>query len=230
MLRGSQVVISTGASEPNFNERACSVNTARARSMNTARARRVLAGVRGVAARSVGIALIAGACSGGADPAALSDLAPAVGECFSAPGADAGSGDSGTASSTGSTSSGTGDRDVFEVVDCAQAHEAEVVGRVELGVAEGEPVPDPERLRVMGVDACVPSFQEFVGVAYRDSRLTLQPIIPIPSGWEDGDRTVVCVVVQLGPVGVAPDGPVEDPSSLRTAPMETSGSVKGSGR
>lgn len=101
---------------------------------------------------------------------------------------------------------------IFEVVDCDEEHHGEVVGRARMVADVDDSMPEPEALRTRSIDACVRSFEEYVGIAYLESRFTLQPIAPSTESWIDGDRNVACIVVVLeaavddggGPGGVHP--------------------------
>jgi hypothetical protein len=161
----------------------------------------------GIGALAALTALVVAGCSEDR-PQSLAEVAPAVGECFTPPdGRDP-------------------DDAVFAVVGCDAPHAGEVVARVALAdvPATDGSYPGDEEVRVAAVDACVAPFETYVGIAYAQSRYTLQPIVPSAESWADGDRAVVCVVVQLGPAtgGDGATGPA-------TAQQQTVGSARGAG-
>lgn len=88
-----------------------------------------------------------------------------------------------------------GDADeVFRLlgVPCDQPHAREVFH--EFAHPDG-PAPPSDEVATRRIDEeCVPAFAAFVGIAYRFSALEFSSFEPTPAGWEQGDRTVQCVL------------------------------------
>jgi Septum formation len=87
------------------------------------------------------------------------------------------------------------------VIDCDQAHEAEVYAQFpvadgELPDAAGTPgYPGGSELTWFAQDACQERFDDYVGESYWDSRYDLKVITPSFSTWDAGDRKVTCLLV-----------------------------------
>jgi hypothetical protein len=77
-------------------------------------------------------------------------------------------------------------------VDCAEPHDNEVFAVFDY--TETDTFPGSEALNAAATDLCIAQFQDYVGVAYDDSRLEVLTIIPTEAGWENGDREVICSV------------------------------------
>ena len=52
-------------------------------------------------------------------------------------------------------------------------------------------------LVLAATDLCTAPFEEYVGIDYLSSRLTLRPIVPTRATWKAGEREVVCVAIKL---------------------------------
>ncbi|HET8776174.1 MAG TPA: septum formation family protein [Candidatus Limnocylindria bacterium] len=48
------------------------------------------------------------------------------------------------------------------------------------------------------IQACVPVFEEYVGMSYETSVIDFVPFTPTEEGWNDGDRVVQCALVDPG--------------------------------
>ncbi|WP_245993044.1 DUF4190 domain-containing protein [Xylanimonas allomyrinae] len=77
-------------------------------------------------------------------------------------------------------------------VDCAHAHDAEVVGVQDVLF---ESYPGASALDADTRDFCLETFPEYVGVEYEDSSLDMSYLFPSMTSWAQGDRQLVCYVV-----------------------------------
>ncbi|HET7822393.1 MAG TPA: septum formation family protein [Ornithinibacter sp.] len=75
--------------------------------------------------------------------------------------------------------------------DCRAKHDAEVMVRARLhgGAWPGEDAVDEQALKVCGA-----AFPRYVGVALDESLLDVDYISADRAGWEDGDRSLICLV------------------------------------
>jgi Septum formation len=78
------------------------------------------------------------------------------------------------------------------VVDCRAEHESEVMALIDLG--GGDRYPGDEAIEAQGEVACRAAFADYVGLGYDESRLELDFWWSDTTGWEDGERTLVCLV------------------------------------
>jgi hypothetical protein len=74
---------------------------------------------------------------------------------------------------------------------CPDPHDHEVY--LALVLADG-PFPGAPSMAEEAEDRCLEAFEPFVGADYFESGLELFSIRPTPESWEDGDRTVYCVL------------------------------------
>lgn len=86
------------------------------------------------------------------------------------------------------------DDDEYNVTrtDCRAKHDAEVMLRSRLAGSRtwpGEDALDRKALKV-----CEAAFPRYVGLALNESLLDVDYITADRAGWEDGDRTVICLV------------------------------------
>jgi len=81
--------------------------------------------------------------------------------------------------------------DIVEVpvVPCDEPHDNEVFAAFDLG---RDDYPGPAVLQEEAFEGCVDRFDDHVGVEYAASQLLVGALQPSASGWEDGDREVVC--------------------------------------
>jgi hypothetical protein len=82
-----------------------------------------------------------------------------------------------------------------DVIDCAEPHDNEVyfVGPYP-GTGE---FPGDEAIRDAAVDACLESFEDFVGIPYEVSRFDVFALWPSEESWEATDRDIVCAVYDV---------------------------------
>jgi hypothetical protein len=86
--------------------------------------------------------------------------------------------------------------DQVPVVDCSEPHDSEVMASVEItGFSSQYPGEDP--LFDALFDDCVTKFPSYVGEPFETSQYYIDTWIPLLDGWNDGDRTGLCTVVQV---------------------------------
>jgi hypothetical protein len=78
-------------------------------------------------------------------------------------------------------------------VPCEEPHDNEVYAAFDIG-GENDPFPGADALFARADEACFQPFEDFVGIAYEDSRLDFFPITPTAGSWDDGDREVLCTL------------------------------------
>jgi hypothetical protein len=86
---------------------------------------------------------------------------------------------------------------VFELIDCAAPHEAEVLStqRLDGPDYQGPDYPGLAELDRLVEDACFgPPFEAFVGVPYDRSTILAYGYRPTVETWAAGDRSIVCVL------------------------------------
>jgi hypothetical protein len=83
----------------------------------------------------------------------------------------------------------------IDVVPCGEPHDAEVFHVYDLPDADSR--PDAEAIAIANRDACVPAFEGFVGHDFDSSDLDILTFDPSEESWQEGDRTVLCSVVEV---------------------------------
>ena len=78
------------------------------------------------------------------------------------------------------------------VVDCGEAHDAEVYGLISLPAGPQQPFPGETAVAQQSASACLAGFQPFVGLEYATSQLRIAVLRPTAGTWGNGDRNVVC--------------------------------------
>jgi len=81
-----------------------------------------------------------------------------------------------------------------ELVPCEQAHMAQVYAVFDL---EGTEFPGDEQLAEECSWQCYERFEPFVGIAYESSALEVNMLWPCQTSWSQGDRTVICSVIDM---------------------------------
>jgi hypothetical protein len=124
------------------------------------------------------IALLATACSGGGGeedegglPTEPFALGVVVGDCFDRPESP--------------------DVTAVPTVDCTEPHDFEAYAVLEL---DDGPFPGDEQVATRARRGCNDRFAGYVGVPPGESGLVVVPVAPDAEQWEDGNRTVTCVV------------------------------------
>jgi len=86
--------------------------------------------------------------------------------------------------------SATGEVSDVPLVPCTEPHSSEVYHTYQ--------VPDgdfPGDFTQVTEEQCMPAFQEFVGLDYNSSVLEITTLEPTSETWADGDRELVCIIV-----------------------------------
>ncbi len=78
--------------------------------------------------------------------------------------------------------------------DCEAPHQMEVFAV--LDAPDGD-YPGGYEIRAHAYEACQEPFEDYVGVPFWDSVYDITTITPSPSTWADGDRSIVCFVVDV---------------------------------
>ncbi len=134
------------------------------------------------------LALLAGACSTAVARnddgtilarGPLSVFAMRVGDCFDDP--------------DELVSGETLELDEVLAVPCAEPHDNEVFALFDLPDGESAPYPGDDFAYSLAFAECLERFHGYVGVAYRDSVLEVDPFTPTARSWQDrDDREIVC--------------------------------------
>lgn len=77
--------------------------------------------------------------------------------------------------------------------DCGNPHAYEVIATTDLLWAEGA-YPGTEEAYFDGEELCLNRYNDFVGGDFWTSPHDLVTFVPTPDGWEQGDRSVQCLV------------------------------------
>jgi Septum formation len=104
-----------------------------------------------------------------------------IGDCFNNPEEVAATGDTEGVSAV-------------EGVPCEEPHDAQVYHLFD--VPEADEFPGEEALETAGEEGCLAEFQAFVGVPYEESILFSRSLTPSADTWGDGDREIVCLLVE----------------------------------
>lgn len=78
------------------------------------------------------------------------------------------------------------------VVDCAGPHRGEVFALPQL--PDGA-FPGVEQVAAQARRLCDEGFKPYVGIGYQDSQIFYSTLTPSARTWADGDREVVCLLV-----------------------------------
>jgi hypothetical protein len=78
------------------------------------------------------------------------------------------------------------------VVDCADPHDSEAYASVLL--PDGD-FPGDDSVETQAVAQCTDEFATFIGLDYAQSSLQLAYFYPTQTSWEQGDREILCLVV-----------------------------------
>ncbi|MGP7960586.1 septum formation family protein [Sanguibacter sp. A247] len=95
----------------------------------------------------------------------------------------------------------SGEVETVTRVACSDPHEQEAYASVPVvdeSGAEIDTFPGDAWLKSFSDGACASEFEGYVGVDYRDSDLFFTYLQPNARGWEDGDRSVLCLVTTTG--------------------------------
>lgn len=82
----------------------------------------------------------------------------------------------------------------LERIPCTAPHDAEVYRLQDL---PGTTWPGYESVYSRGDDICYDAFAPYVGIDYIDSLYFYEVYTPSPDSWDQGDRTVVCTLIDV---------------------------------
>jgi hypothetical protein len=77
-------------------------------------------------------------------------------------------------------------------VDCAEPHDSEAYASILM--PDGE-FPGDSVVEDFAVEECTAAFDSFVGLAYADSTLSFSYYYPTAESWTNGDREILCLLV-----------------------------------
>ena len=92
--------------------------------------------------------------------------------------------------------------ELSEVVEvpCSESHDNEVYAVADHPAGGDAPYPGGDALDAYGFGYCLSEFENYVGIAYEESRLDFTYFYPVQEGWEkDGDREFACYLYDLTP-------------------------------
>lgn len=87
----------------------------------------------------------------------------------------------------------------IEVVECNQEHAFEVAGIIEVSSNYGSDYPGADALDMDAQKDCREAFETHTGLDYRHvgNNLDVSSITPSAFTWDEGDRSVICLVVTM---------------------------------
>ena len=77
-------------------------------------------------------------------------------------------------------------------VDCSDPHDNEVFAV--LDYTGSDTYPGSEAMNADARQLCLEAFEEYVGLPYEESAFEVYPITPSESGWDTGDREIICAL------------------------------------
>ena len=80
------------------------------------------------------------------------------------------------------------------VVECTEPHDYEAYETITMTEDE---FPGETGVSSAADDGCYAAFEEFVGISYDDSLLTFTYFAPTEGSWADGDKEILCMVVDV---------------------------------
>lgn len=86
--------------------------------------------------------------------------------------------------------------DEVNLHDCDQPHLYEVYAVIALDNVADAPHPGHDFFFRFGYDSCLEAFEPYVGISYYRSLLYFQSVSPTERLWEEGNRTVRCLLYQ----------------------------------
>lgn len=91
-----------------------------------------------------------------------------------------------------------GEDEVSELplVDCAEEHDYEVFDEFE--IHDDGDFPGTTAMEDLADERCSELFEDFVGIPLEDSILNVATLSPTADTWDNGDRTVSCMVTNPG--------------------------------
>jgi hypothetical protein len=95
-------------------------------------------------------------------------------------------------------------------VDCAEPHDSEAYASIMMD--DGD-FPGDQAVEDQAVADCTTEFNSFVGVDYQDSALDFAYYYPTEESWANGDREILCLIVDVDADG----NPIQSTGSLENA-------------
>lgn len=89
---------------------------------------------------------------------------------------------------------GSGEVADVPIVECSEPHDNQVFAKFDL--PDGD-FPGQAGVQASAEDGCIERFEDFVGLAYADSRYVASSLTPTDQTWGDGDREVVCFLYDI---------------------------------
>ncbi|MDJ0334588.1 septum formation family protein [Salinibacterium sp. G-O1] len=86
----------------------------------------------------------------------------------------------------------TGEVSEVKVIDCDAEHDSEAYKSIKMTDDE---FPGETAVDDMAISECKSAFSAFVGIDYDDSSLDFSYYYPTESSWAQGDREILCLVV-----------------------------------
>lgn len=80
-------------------------------------------------------------------------------------------------------------------VDCAEAHDVEIISREHLEGRVYDVPPGEGWLMDLADDSCFGAFEAYVGSVWEDSAFDYIAVLPEDDLWRDGDRELICLLV-----------------------------------
>ena len=80
------------------------------------------------------------------------------------------------------------------LVECSEPHDNEVYAVVDV---DGEEFPGEQAVQDQADEACLSTFDAFVGLDYESSTLDFGWLVPTADSWNMGDRVIACFVYRM---------------------------------
>jgi hypothetical protein len=87
--------------------------------------------------------------------------------------------------------------DDLETGPCREGHFAEVFAILRDSAGEAEPYPGDANLMRRTAQGCVDAFPAYTGTTVSRSELQVITLRPLAEGWEQGDRTTICLLAAI---------------------------------
>jgi len=76
-------------------------------------------------------------------------------------------------------------------VPCDEPHDSEIYASIEV---DGSSFPGSDALSAEAEASCRAAFDDFVGIAWADSKYLFTTFIPTEGSWAEGDREILCTI------------------------------------
>jgi hypothetical protein len=87
------------------------------------------------------------------------------------------------------------DVSAVQATPCDEPHTDEIYASVDM--PDG-PFPGRDRVQQFADEACSDEFADFIGIPWEESALDYRSFTPTEQSWKDGDREILCMVVDQG--------------------------------